>query len=483
MHGSLNFIMTFIKKYFYGASYLLALMLFLSGCATYNDQVLPYYKSVRTGNYTEAEKLLNKNSLINKPRNQLLFLMEKGRINHLNGDYEKSNQYFNGADSLLESGLTDAGDAAVGVLVNSMSQRYKGEDVEKFMIHYYKALNYIYLGKKEDAIVEARRITLQAQEQGDKFNNKTNRYSNDAFSLMLQGMLYESDGDVNNAFISYRNAAEIYQNSPDKTWYGTSMPAGLKLDLIRTAKLNGFTTEADQYEKQFSLNYMPAPKPEGGELVVFWENGPAPVKTQVDMYFGLIRNSNGDLFFSDATGGWVIPFNYTGDRRGVNTKSVETLRAAFPKYIPQNPYFTSAIISNNDVKVPFEKTEDVNEIAIKTLQQRTLSEAGKVLSRLAAKKIAEYALRQSAKSSNGQTNTLLEGLGYGMQLYSLLSEKADTRSWQSLPGTISYARIPLKKGDNQVNITLKNPNGTDEVKTINITGDGKLKFYNYATLR
>lgn len=482
-YGSLRFIMTFIQKYFFGASCLIALMLFLSGCATYNEQVLPYYKNVRTGNYSEAEKQLNSNSLIQKPRNQLLFLMEKGRISHLNGEYEKSNQYFNGADSLLESGLTDVGDAAVGVLVNSMSQRYKGEDVEKFMIHYYKALNYIYLGKKEDAIVEARRITLQAQEQEDKFNNKTNRYSNDAFSLMLQGMLYESDGDINNAFIAYRNAVEVYQNSPDKTWYGTSIPLGLKQDVIRTAKLNGFTTEADQFENLFGIKYQPVTPSDGGELIFFWENGPAPVKTQVDMYFGLIRNSNGDLFFSDATGGWVIPFNYTGDRRRVNTKSVESLRAAFPKYIPQNPYFTGATISVDSAIIALEKTEDVNEIAIKTLQQRILSEAGKVLSRLAVKKIAEYALREGAKSSNGQTNTLLEGIGYGVQLYSLLSEKADTRSWQSLPGSISYARIPLKKGENQIKLTLKTDRGTDEVKTIKINGDGKLKFYNYASLR
>lgn len=458
-------------------------MLFLPGCATYNDQVLPYYKSVREGNYPEAEKQLDKNSLIQKPRNQLLFLMEKGRISHLNGEYEKSNRYFNGADSLLESGMTDIGDAAVGVLVNSMSQRYKGEDVEKFMIHYYKALNYIYLNKKEDAIVEARRITLQAQEQGDKFNNKTNRYSNDAFSLMLQGMLYESDGDINNAFISYRNAVEIYQNSADQMWYGTTTPWGLKQDVIRIAKLNGFNGEADQFERTLGVTYQPPVSLGGGELIFFWENGPAPVKTQVDVFFSLVKNDNGDMFFTDAGGGLMIPFNYTGDRRRVNTKSVESLRAAFPKYIPQQPYFTSATISNDSIKVTPEKTEDVNEIAIKTLQQRTLSEAGKVLSRLAAKKIAEYTLRESAKSSNGQTNGVLEGIGYGIQLYSLLSEKADTRSWQSLPASISYARIPLKKGENQISITLKSANGTDVVKTFSINGDGKLKFYNYASLR
>lgn len=375
-----------IRKNILGASSVIGLMLFLLGCATYNDRIIPYYKDVSAGNYADAEKQLDKNTLIQKPRNRLLYLMEKGRVCHLNGKYNESNQYFNEADSMLEQGLTSVADAAVGLFVNPMSQRYKGEDFEKFMIHYYKALNYIYLHNTEDAIVEARRISLQAQQQGDKFNNNNNRYSNDAFSLAFQGLLYESDKDVNNAFISYRNAAEIYFASPDSTYYGTRIPAELKRDLIRTASLNGFTTEAEQFEKTFGITYQPAPLPEGGELVFFWENGLAPVKTQVDLDFSLIRDSNGALFFTDAAGGITVPFEYSGDRNKVDLKSVESLRAAFPKYIPQKPYYASATITNNQVQVPLEKTEDVTDLAIKTLKQRALAEMSKVLSRLAVKK-------------------------------------------------------------------------------------------------
>jgi hypothetical protein len=474
--------MTNIRTHIFRASSVIGLMLFLFGCATYNERIIPYYKNISAGNYQQAEKELDKNSLIQKPRNKLLYLMEKGRVSHLNGEYQNSNRYFNEADSLLEQGLTSTADAAVGVLVNSMSQRYKGEDFEKFMIHYYKALNYLYLHNTEDAIVEARRISLQAQEQGDKFNNKDKRYSNDAFSLMLQGMLYESDNDINNAFISYRNAAEIYLARPDKTYYGTPMPLGLQQDVIRTALLNGFTTEADQFQKTFGITYQPQKPAEGGELIFFWENGLAPVKTQADLFFSLVRNNNGDLFFTDAAGGLIIPFNYSGDRRRVNTKSVESLRVAWPKYIAQTPYFSSAVITNSQGQIPLQKAEDINELAFGTLQQRTLNEMGKVLSRLAAKKIAEYALRESAKS-DGKTNSLLEGLGYGVQLYSLLSEKADTRNWQTLPANISYARIPLQKGENQITITMKNTRGVDETKTIKVNGTGSIQFYNYSTLR
>lgn len=472
-----------LRKYILQASSVIGLMLFLSGCASYNDRILPYYKNVSAGNYKAAETELDKNSLIQKPRNKLLFLMEKGRISQLNGEYEASNRYFNEADQMLEQGLTSATDEAVGALVNPMEQRYKGEDFEKFMIHYYKALNYMYLHNIDEAVVEARRITLQAQQQGDKFNNKDNRYSNDAFSLMLQGMLYESNNDVNNAFISYRNAAEIYLKSSDKTYYGTPMPLGLQQDVIRTAKLNGFTTEADEFEQAFGFKYD-VPKPsDGGELILFWENGLAPVKTQVDLFFSLIRNDNGDLFFTDAAGGIVVPFNYSGDRYKVNTKSVESLRVAWPKYVAQTPYYSGAVITNNQKQIPLEKAEDINQLAFKTLQERTLKEIGKTLSRLAVKKIAEYSVRAAAKDNNGNNNSLLQGIGYGIQLYSLLSEKADTRNWQSLPSYISYARIPLQKGENQISLTLKNSHGADEVKTIKVNGTGRLQFYNYSSLR
>jgi len=122
-----------IRTYILRASSVIGLMLFLFGCASYNDRILPYYKNISAGNYKEAETQLDKNSLIQKPRNRLLYLMEKGRVAHLNGEYESSNKYFNEADQMLEQGLTSASDAAVGVLLNPMSQRYKGEDFEKFM--------------------------------------------------------------------------------------------------------------------------------------------------------------------------------------------------------------------------------------------------------------------------------------------------------------------------------------------------------------
>ncbi|WP_316810490.1 hypothetical protein [Pedobacter heparinus] len=477
--------MTAIRSNIFKASFFLGLVLFLSGCASYNDMIASYYQQISAGNYPEAVKELDKNKLLQKPRNKLLFLMEKGKASHLAGDYENSNRYFNEADQLLESGIGGAMDAMVGTLVNPMTQSYKGEDFEKFMIHYYKALNYVYLNRTEDAIVEARRITLQSQEQGDKFNDKESRYSKDAFSLMLQGLIYEQDGDVNNAFIAYRNAAEVYLKNKDQTWYGVKMPEALKRDVLKTAAQNGFTAELNRFEELFGLKYQPEQAPDGGELIFFWENGLAPIKKQEELFFSLIKGSNGDLFFTNLGGTIIIPFNHSYSNSNFSLNGVESLRATYPKYQLRIPYYSTATLSNGTEMLSFEKAEDINELAFKTLDQRFMKEMGKVLTRLAVKKSAEYVLRQSAKGNgkDGKDNSLLEGLGIGMQLYSLLSEKADTRNWQSLPANISYTRIPLKRGDNTLTLSLKSAGGTEESKTITVNGTGKIQFYNYSTLR
>lgn len=464
-------------------SVLFGLMFFVFGCASYHDRISDYYQKVGAGEWVEAEKALDKNPLITKPRNKLLYLMEKGRLAHLAGEYVKSNQYLNEADRLYEVGLKSTGDAIVGAVLNPMSQNYKGEDFEIFMLHYYKALNYFYLGDKEAAIVEARRINLQTLAQKDKFNDKDSRYSKDAFSLILQGLIYEADGDINNAFIAYRNAVEVYQQSEEGIYYGVSIPENLKYDVLRTAYKMGFTSELKKFESQFGMTFKDYSETAGGELVLFWENGVAPIKRQEDLLFTLVKGGNGSFFFTDALGGLMVPFDF-GYAGSANVKGVHSLRIALPKYELQAPLYRSAVASIGKSRYSFEMVEDVNTLAIQTLKERWGKELGSVLTRLAVKKAAEYALTSSAKSSNEKNDLLLEGLGLGVQLFSILSEKADTRNWQTLPGYINYARIPLEKGENKIQLRFTEENGAEvDEKNIRIEGKGGLQFYNYSTLR
>ena len=145
-----------------------------SSCATYRQQSETYYDRLQTGQYGEAEKALGKNRLLKKKRNRLLYLLEKGRLAHLQGEWEESNRYLNEADELMEVQRNSFGDVAGSNLLNPMMKRYVAEDFEKYLVHYYKAINYLRLNNREEALVEARRITLRTYLQDDKAGGKKN---------------------------------------------------------------------------------------------------------------------------------------------------------------------------------------------------------------------------------------------------------------------------------------------------------------------
>ncbi|MET0395095.1 MAG: hypothetical protein ABW019_18255 [Chitinophagaceae bacterium] len=468
----------------------LPVWLLLTGCATYNNQVSGYYTYLRQHDYEKAAKALDNNKLLKKDRNRLLYLLERGKVSHLLHQWDSSNLYFNEADRLMENARATAGDAVLGTLLNPMMQTYRAEDFEKYLVHYYKALNYLQLNQPDEAQVEARRITLRTWAQEDKTGNK-NRYSEDAFAYTLQGMIYEKAGDINNAFIAYRNAAGVYLDN-NGNYYGTTMPGQLKKDLLRTAQQNGFADELGRYEKLFGTSYTQASAPEGGELILFWENGAAPVKAQQDIWFSLVKNSNG-FFFTDAAGLYNVPFDmssgYNSDH--FKTADLRTFRVALPKYEAQPLLYTAAAAELNSATYMLEAAENINTLAVTTLRERMLRELSGTLTRLAVKKLAEAAVRPGDKKEDDKGKTKeekkkeekkrnqREALAMGLQLFSLASEKADTRNWQSLPHTVYYARIPLQKGENR--LTLRLQGGSSPAEQIVINGTGELQFRNICT--
>ncbi|WP_207535662.1 COG3014 family protein [Desertivirga arenae] len=463
-----------------GLSILALMVLLLCSCATYNSRIQTYYSSITQGNYSKADKELEANKLLKAGRNSLLYLLEKGRVAHLQGAYDTSNYFFNEADRLIEEQGRKPADVVVGLLMNPMMQQYKAEAFEGIMIHYYKALNYLYLNQPDEAIVEARRITLQNQQIGDNAGNKDKRYSKDAFSLMLQGLIYERSGDVNNAFIAYRNSAELYLNdTSSQKYYGVELPLQLKKDVLRTAYQNGFTDEVMRFERLFKMKYQPAKPADGGELVVFFENGMAPVKEQQDFFFSLTKGLSG-FYFVDA-GGNEIPFDgsmsFSDDS---NVGNLNTLHVAFPKFVARPLVCHSVRVSGVLDTMNAEKVEDITGLAQAIQKQRFAKEMSATLSRLAVKKAAQYLVKGKEGAKNKE---LREGLSSLIDIYAAASEKADTRNWQTLPSEIYYVRIPLKKGENKVDISLNGVQGLAESKTFTVEGSGGLVFLNYAFLK
>src|SRR5690606_16822618 len=140
---------------------------------------------------------------------------------------------------------------AAGYLTNPNMSVYRGEDHEHLMLLYFKAINFLKMRKPEEALVECRRLNIRLNQLSDKYQSEQ-KYQRDAFIHNLMGIIYQTTGDYNNAFIAYRNALEIYE--PDYSrLFSLSAPQQLKVDLLNTAWWTGFMDEFEYYKNKFDM--------------------------------------------------------------------------------------------------------------------------------------------------------------------------------------------------------------------------------------
>lgn len=447
----------------------IVLLLIVSSCASYYEFNYEFNKNFEKGNLEAAQNVLTQNKKIERSKTRFLYYANRGVVSHLLGNYEESNTWLEQAYIFGEDHRKNYLNFAGSYFLNPNLIVYPGEDHEHLMLLYYKSLNYLKMGDFDNALVECRRLNNRLYELGDKYTSE-NKYQKDAFIHNLMGIIYDASGDFNNAFIAYRNSLEIYENEY-KEMFSFEVPEQLKDDLMRTAALAGFHEELDQYEDKFGYKYEHEPS-DGGELVFFWHNGLAPVKDQWAVTFVAIDGGGGTVFFENENLGLNFPFTYNyNDNDNVSITDLTGTRIAFPKYVERLPYFDYGDIEVNGSYYTLERAEDINAIAFKTLNERMLKELGKGLLRVALKKALEKQVRKES-----------ETLGFLVGAFNLASEQADTRNWQTLPHTIHYARAPLKKGNNIVEIYTDGPR-SEASQTFTFTGKkGVTQFHSYQSL-
>jgi hypothetical protein len=421
-------------------------LLLLSSCVSFYQLQHEFNRNFESGDIPAAEAALLKDKKAAQRKTRLLYFLNMGVVTSMQGKYEQSNAYFEQAYLLGEDYHRNYLNEAASFLLNPNIIEYKGEDFEYLMVNYYKALNYLRLGQRENALVECRRINQRLQKLSDKYTS-ANKFRRDAFVQLLMGLIFEASGEYNNAFISYRNALDIYESDYSK-FFGLKPPQQLKKDLLRMAYLNGFLEDLAYWEKKLAMKHIPD-KNKQGDLVFLWQNGLAPVKVEDGINFTIVRGAGGIVTFGNANFGFNFSFpvdDSTYYKSGLS--ALEFIRVVYPRYVERPVYYQSASLKWNDKQVLLEKAEDVNALAFKNLSQRRWEELGKALLRLALKKAAEYTLRNENK-----------GAGAALGIFNALTEQADTRGWQSLPHSICYGRLSLPEGSHQVNLETQAAHG------------------------
>lgn len=455
MNSFLNFFSKHKHKVF-----LICISLLVVSCATYYSKNIEFQNFLTQGKFSKADVWLNKNTKDADGKNKLLYYLNRGYVSWILQDYEESNKHFSIAEQVIEDYIKNYYLEALTLVSNPNIKPYKPEDFEVVMVNYFMALNYLQLQKYDDAIVECKRINIKLNELNDKYKDHKNRYQRDAFANNLMGIIYESQQDYNNAFIAYRNALDIYETDY-KEYFNIPVPEQLKQDILRTAYLTGFSDEVKYYEDKFEIEFKFDAR-ENGELIFFWLNGYGPYKSESSINFVKIPNSNtGYVTMVNKEHDLSFPL-YIGDKSKKEKEAFDDLRffrVAFPKYMERKPLNTSAFLETESNQFKLEEIQNINDIAFKTLKDRMVREMASAIMRLATKK----ALEALADEQD-------EGLGTLLNIVNTLTEKADTRNWQSLPYSISYARVPLNSGLNSVSLKTNSPYYSDKTELFTFEG-------------
>jgi uncharacterized protein len=377
--------------------------LLLSSCVSLPPAQERVRVAAESGNYAAASQQLESSQKDFGRRSRLLFLMEKGYLLHLQGKYRESAGVFEQAKQVYDQLYTKSVSGIASSLVfTGYSMDYRGEDFERILINIFQALNYVMLGEYDEARVEAKDADSKLAVINSRYpENKKNVYREDGFCRLLMGLLYEASThpeDADDACLWFRQALGTYENDYHSN-YGTEPPSFLK-------------QKASECPPPFPRERRPA------EVYVIQYQGFSPLKEEIAVPVPLLSGYMSTI--------------------------------AFPQYYArpgriQLSELVARDANGQEVAVPAECGEDIGAIAVKNLEDRKL----RTIAIAALKSAGKYAIVAS------QENSVKKHHGYGGEelykflasLYFISTNRADLRSWQTLPQKIMISRIALPPGE------------------------------------
>ncbi|MBI3358326.1 MAG: hypothetical protein HY037_01885 [Nitrospirae bacterium] len=421
-------------------------LIFIVACAPVSTHYAFVEQRIAAHDGVGADAVIEKKEGGYGKNSRLLYLLDRGMTLSLSGQYEKSNQMLDQAaqtaDALYTESLTLHGAA---LLTNDNVLPYSGEDFERVMIHLISALNYAQQGELSEALVECRRVDTKLNSINDRYQDKKNGYKEDAFARYLSGILYEAQGEINDAFIAYRKGFEVYRE-----WaatYGTPIPPMIGADLLRTTDALHLREEHEEYEKVFSTTkWTKVVDQKGqGELIIVSLNGRSPRKE--NLFFDIVIDKNifnslvSTAIWQSHVGSGNIPISTIG----------QLVRIALPEYISQKSdvgHLSVGVTGPVSFVSNSALTEDITAIAQHNLEDRINRIRIKAIARAALKALAVKRVSDRAEENVGGIGGLL--LGKVAEATAATTEVADLRSWRTLPDEIHLTRMVVPPGVYQV---------------------------------
>lgn len=401
------------------------LPLLLASCLTMSDyNFRKIDREIEEGNYSEAYgAIVSDKSAIYSPFDKSLESLDSGLLSHYAREYDRSNKELSNAEELFKKNSAKSVSQAVGsMFVNDTVIDYSGDPYEDIYANVFMSLNYLHLGKFDDAMVEIRRFDTKLKEISAKYQTeielekkqlKSNaksvptakmRFHNSALAHYLSMLLYRADGDEDNAAVDMRFIENAFKFQP--TLYDFPQPASIKQEL-------------EVPKDMCRIN-----------LIAF--AGRAPEKKEVVE----------PLWAADAFYRIALPVM---EKR---KSSVNAIEFYVTDKISGTTYFSKA-----------EKLESMENIAEETYLQKYSLIAAKTVARMVAKLTASAALDAAAENTDESVvSVVFSLLGFASKVSAFATERADVRTSRYFPASAFVSGINIKEGLYDVKTVFKSGN-------------------------
>ncbi len=354
----------------------------------------------------------------------MLWSLQLGSLERLSKNYSQSNEYFDKSEDMLKyfDYQNETIDSAAAIVTNDNIVPYVGEEYDGIMVNTYKALNFMALGKEDDARVEFNRAIERQRRAADKFAQDIKKLDKEI----------EKEDDKDNSTVKenvdnpeiQKLIQERYSNVFDFKAYPdfvnpfTTYIAGIFFDLIgdyskATTLLKesyGMVSDNDYIGEDFALTeqVLDGKKEFKNMVWVVFENGMGPIKEEIRIDLPLFVETNKVKYF------------------GIALPQLAFREQAFPYLTVEggDKSCKTEVVANMDRVVQTEFKKDFKGILTRAIISAT------------SKAVAQYALSKQKNKGAGMASLL-------MAAYSFATTAADVRIWTTLPKNFQVARLDI----------------------------------------
>jgi tetratricopeptide (TPR) repeat protein len=352
---------------------------------------------------------------------QALYLLDKAMLLRMRGDYAGSIGAFEAAKPLMRYlEATSVSETAAALTVSENLRSYAPPLYQRLLVHVYEALDYWQEEQPDKARVEIKQLNLLIKRLYPK--SRAAPRGQDAFARYFAGLVYEGLGDWSDAMIAYRKAFKAYRLAR------RPVPPGLRTSLCRFADYLDLDKKLSRYKALFGIRSWPPVVPrdqaDSGQLVFILGASLAPRKVAVTQW---------------------VPSPHSG----------RLVSISLPALRREPARISAAAVTAGDKTATTTVVENVGEVARETLAanmpELIASEAGRNIVRAGLANVAD-------KKQHG--------LGALISFVGAAIDRADTRTWNTLPKTIQMARLRLPPGRYDVTVALQGRGGIMDTRVI-----------------